>query len=780
MYSSIDKIKNFSVTFFLFLILFSPKIFSQVDTTFGGLRGYEDLNGNTQLFYRFKSDNRFELPNDEIGGVLRNDIFNLDVKNSIDSLFILDYLDFHTPLPTIGTILTDFEFVDNTLSNFYQCGDAESNSYESDPVVIYNRDYNNSFFINSFSGITSNLEIVENGDENKVYVSTQDGIYTESNEQIFELIKSTEGLTLLSINMKEPNVFFANNDDGNLLKSMDTAKTFYIVDSNYSNNSYNDIYWNLINRRFLYDTDGIHIYRIVQYGNIWQLLVSNNKGELNSWSEMFDSESEMFISIDSTQSGLVYIATGSEIYQSENYGNEFQLVKKLNHNILGLYKKPNSEYIYATTSHSLLEISSDKITVLKKTIDFNALNFYPLHVGDTWVYSVNYDSDFDNEDSTYFATTLVTGIETINGKEYFKIDDAFGERNLLRIDSANAILWEYSDGKEILLDSLSCSKGDVWGESFDFECVNDSTIYYFNQERRIKEIRDLRVISEGLGTRKYTYAEGLGRIFYNRFEINVVGANRTAGLVYAKVNGVEYGDSTFCENKNIYFSEKKLNLFWNEFNPVLADTTWLINKSAEILMVDSVINNHGYSYSFDVLFSDSNSNSFSLLQNYMDIVAFSVNAYDSVQIVLSNPDLCPICDGSSSTKNFTDSLHIYTNSEKIPVLLLAVEGDGTLDAENINTENITFALQQNYPNPFNPSTVIRYSIPHSTEYYSVQHATLKVFDILGREVATLVNKHQKAGNYEVSFDASNLTSGIYLYRLQSGRMNINKKMILIK
>ena len=92
MYSSIDKIKNFSVTFFLFLILFSPKIFSQVDTTFGGLRGYEDLNGNTQLFYRFKSDNRFELPNDEIGGVLRNDIFNLDVKNSIDSLFILDYL----------------------------------------------------------------------------------------------------------------------------------------------------------------------------------------------------------------------------------------------------------------------------------------------------------------------------------------------------------------------------------------------------------------------------------------------------------------------------------------------------------------------------------------------------------------------------------------------------------------------------------------------------------------------------------------------------------------
>ena len=63
MFSSRAKIKNISITFFLFLILLSPKIFSQVDTTFGGLRGYEDLNGNTQLFYRFKSDSRYTTPN---------------------------------------------------------------------------------------------------------------------------------------------------------------------------------------------------------------------------------------------------------------------------------------------------------------------------------------------------------------------------------------------------------------------------------------------------------------------------------------------------------------------------------------------------------------------------------------------------------------------------------------------------------------------------------------------------------------------------------------------
>lgn len=406
------------------------------------------------------------------------------------------------------------------------------------------------------------------------------------------------------------------------------------------------------------------------------------------------------------------------------------------------------------------------------------INFYPLHVGDIKQYLINQKANYPNGlDTTFFVTIEVISKEFIDGNSYFNISSTnpiYENGVLIRIDSANAAMWN----TECMLDSLSMQleegfRNDCFGT---VTCIAESEELYFGESRRVKEFNYNPAMTISMN-KKYKYAYDIGLV--NSIATYPDGVINSS-LVYAKVNGVEYGDSTFCENKNIYFSEKKLNLFWNEFNPVLADTTWLINKSSEILMVDSVINNHGYSYSFDVLFSDSNSNSFSLLQNYMDIVAFSVNAYDSVQIVLSNPDLCPICDGSSSTKNFTDSLHIYTNSEKIPVLLLAVEGDGTLDAENINTENITFALQQNYPNPFNPSTVIRYSIPHSTEYYSVQHATLKVFDILGREVATLVNKHQKAGNYEVSLDASNLTSGIYLYRLQSGRMNINKKMILIK
>ncbi|MBU1116915.1 MAG: S8 family peptidase [Bacteroidetes bacterium] len=93
---------------------------------------------------------------------------------------------------------------------------------------------------------------------------------------------------------------------------------------------------------------------------------------------------------------------------------------------------------------------------------------------------------------------------------------------------------------------------------------------------------------------------------------------------------------------------------------------------------------------------------------------------------------------------------------------------------------LEFSLSQNYPNPFNPSTTINYTIPRNTEYYSVQHTALKIYDILGREVATLVSKQQSAGNYEVTFDAKNLTSGIYFYKLTSGEFIATKKLMLLK
>ena len=86
-----------------------------------------------------------------------------------------------------------------------------------------------------------------------------------------------------------------------------------------------------------------------------------------------------------------------------------------------------------------------------------------------------------------------------------------------------------------------------------------------------------------------------------------------------------------------------------------------------------------------------------------------------------------------------------------------------------------FSLNQNYPNPFNPQTMISYSLPQ------ISNVTLKVYDLMGREVATLLNNEKKAaGNYEISFNASNLSSGVYFYKLQADRFIKTKQMALIK
>ncbi len=85
-----------------------------------------------------------------------------------------------------------------------------------------------------------------------------------------------------------------------------------------------------------------------------------------------------------------------------------------------------------------------------------------------------------------------------------------------------------------------------------------------------------------------------------------------------------------------------------------------------------------------------------------------------------------------------------------------------------------YALQQNYPNPFNPATKISYALPKTG------NVTLKVYDILGREVATLVNEVKQAGIYTVDFNASNLASGVYFYRILSGDFTAVKKMVLVK
>jgi len=108
-------------------------------------------------------------------------------------------------------------------------------------------------------------------------------------------------------------------------------------------------------------------------------------------------------------------------------------------------------------------------------------------------------------------------------------------------------------------------------------------------------------------------------------------------------------------------------------------------------------------------------------------------------------------------------------------IALEFGGDGA-DVRPVNNNIVPaeYTLSQNYPNPFNPTTKIDYTVPNTG------FVTLKVYNILGQEVTILFTGEQVAGNYVATFDGTDLTSGVYVYRLTAGKMSISKKFVLMK
>jgi photosystem II stability/assembly factor-like uncharacterized protein len=125
--------------------------------------------------------------------------------------------------------------------------------------------------------------------------------------------------------------------------------------------------------------------------------------------------------------------------------------------------------------------------------------------------------------------------------------------------------------------------------------------------------------------------------------------------------------------------------------------------------------------------------------------------------------------------NFTDSPN---SSGSVYYRLKQIDFDGSFEYSNVVEVNIAqpnvFALDQNYPNPFNPTTTIKYSIAEQTQ------VSLKIYDILGNEITTLVNEVKQAGIYNIEYDASSLSSGVYFYELAAGQFISAKKMVILK
>lgn len=245
-----------------------------------------------------------------------------------------------------------------------------------------------------------------------------------------------------------------------------------------------------------------------------------------------------------------------------------------------------------------------------------------------------------------------------------------------------------------------------------------------------------------------------------------------------KIDGIRYG-SLYPYPEEVIFSEDSIYI------PAIGDTgtVKIVNTSDHSVRIDS-INSVGAFYGYRGFFSKPGFEyQFYLFQTlpspqWDDTLGIIIPPHDSISVYFYDVDLCPICDYEVQ-EYFKDTLRfvftfmdgaVYSFSKSIQI-----SGEGhPSDVEDDEILLSEFALDQNYPNPFNPSTKISWQSPEGS------WQILKVYDVLGNEVATLVDEYRNAGNYEINFDASKLSSGVYYYQLRAGDFISTKKMILVK
>lgn len=264
-----------------------------------------------------------------------------------------------------------------------------------------------------------------------------------------------------------------------------------------------------------------------------------------------------------------------------------------------------------------------------------------------------------------------------------------------------------------------------------------------------------------LNAREGVVGKNGAQFFFALGDINANGQN---------VDFVEIPDSINVDNLeaiNTYFVSKPITV--NESSNLIYGVEYGI---ADSVLCSSVLANNG-NIAFKVLLIDDNTNE---VLDVFDEVTYSGNnvyQYNNIgyQVNLTGIGERTIRLGLAVNTNIDFD---YSLSNRISDQSLVAKTSYQTIIYKGKTTVTDYALEQNYPNPFNPSTKISWQSPVAG------HQTLKVYDILGNEVATLVDEFREAGRYEINFDAGILSSGVYIYKIQAGDFVSSRKMILIK
>ena len=401
-------------------------------------------------------------------------------------------------------------------------------------------------------------------------------------------------------------------------------------------------------------------------------------------------------------------------------------------------------------------------------------NYSPLSMGNKWQYlHYSYVSGTPSSVTKYYLyTDSVIGDTLLGGETYYKIA-GYTDTTYYRYDSTNR-LYKYRANGSVLIMNFNLRWGDTFVGELPITGVVEGSASIFGESKYYKGFNYQNFTAEHGQTR---YADSIGKYLNETVEDGPMG-------FYASI-GYDLIQAVVKINDSVYqYKDNQTATIQIDAAFIPGDTIFTIGITANhqydrngstpaqsVFFVDSVEIEYFFSQDQDStetfrkpLYNQPNSNFF--MENIYFPDSLFYNLYDiNYRLYTKDKGIIP-----------THSLFPETG-----YLVFHLDPTGVKSDE---IKNISFKLYQNYPNPFNPTTKIRYSIPFAEthRHASQQNVLLKVYDVLGKEIATLVNEEKAPGEYQVQFDAEKykLASGIYFCRLTAGNKSMSTKMILIK
>src|ERR1035437_2891550 len=524
---------------------------------FSELNGMEDYNGNTNLLYRISSKDQ-DMYNNNTG----NNIYLLNVINKVDTVFQFDGSWFNEYTGGGWRSEDGYDFWEKNPRKFIVSG--SSGGSDGSPFV---ERFDKVHITVPFFGDGGFIGISRQNDS-LVYATFNDGLlYRSTNGGI---IWDTVGnFNVFSLSPYNDKVLFSIENDG-LNKTTDGGLTKHVVDTIPTNGYHTNF--------LFYDKDTNYIYRTSYYylqnQGVYKLLVSNKSGETNSWQLKGHSDSQIYLSVDYSVAGSVYLATGNDIWHSTDFGNVFYSIPAFGSNIVDIYKKPGSSKLYAATYNTIYELDGSARNIIKQIpVDPEIFKFDPIDIGNKWIYKTS-QSAKGVLYKEVVKDTILANQKTCRQIKQQLIDTLYGyvSYSYERIDSVTGDVFGWgTDSTEYIIDNLNHNPGDTINASRFYR--NATTFYDSLQIISLFNLpTETRVYSTfaPYGGDHYYLAKNFGiSSLHQEFEA-VVFTNELLGAV---IKGKVYGDTSTVVGINDKYPPQpdKFVLsqnYPNPFNPI--------------------------------------------------------------------------------------------------------------------------------------------------------------------------------------------------------------------